>query len=233
MIKVIAFDLDDTLWAVKPVIIRAEKILNGWLQNEAPDLNFSVDEMRVFRESILAQEPALAGKLTELRRRVIESALLQSRFSAVEARRISTQAMEIFLQARNEIELFDGALDTLRTLGESYILGALSNGNADIQRIGLAHLFDFAFSAESVGAPKPAPHLFQAALTHTGVSPHQMVYVGDDPTLDVDAAKSLGLKSIWLNHGVKEPGVHNPDQEISHITQLPGAINRLRGLPPQ
>ena len=46
MIKVIAFDLDDTLWAVKPVIIRAEKRLDEWLSLTVPDLKYDVTGMR-------------------------------------------------------------------------------------------------------------------------------------------------------------------------------------------
>jgi HAD superfamily hydrolase (TIGR01549 family) len=43
-------------------------------------------------------------------------------------------------------------------------LYALSNGNADIQRVGLGHLFKQHFSAAGVGAAKPDPRMFQAAL---------------------------------------------------------------------
>ena len=96
--------------------------------------------------------------------------------------------MEIFLTARNEVEFFEGALDTLRNIAQSFQLGAITNGNADIYRLGLNDCFSFAFSAEQVGAPKPAPDLFHAALAHTGCEPAQMVYVGDDPVKDVDAA---------------------------------------------
>ena len=78
-------------------------------------------------------------------------------------------AIEIFLAARNDIELFDGAQRLPSGLWQEplYVLGALTNGNADINRLGLGHVFDFAFSAEQVGAPKPAPQLFNAALAHT------------------------------------------------------------------
>ncbi|MCB1645135.1 MAG: HAD family hydrolase [Pseudomonadales bacterium] len=227
MIKVIAFDLDDTLWEVRPVILRAEKILGSWLSEHAPTVTFNVEEMRHYREQLMHQDPSLAGKLTELRRRVIEHAIRQSQLPDEEAARLSQEAMEVFLRARNEIELFEGAMEMLTTLSRSYTLGALSNGNADIRRVGLDHLFDFAYSAEQVGAPKPEPHLFEAALQHTGVDPRQMVYVGDDPHLDVDAARQAGLRTVWVRRPGKSPGRHTADATIDHVTELPGAINRL------
>ncbi|WP_315982217.1 hypothetical protein [Aliamphritea spongicola] len=38
MIKCITFDLDDTLWAVDPVITHANNTLYGWLDEHAPNL---------------------------------------------------------------------------------------------------------------------------------------------------------------------------------------------------
>jgi putative hydrolase of the HAD superfamily len=144
-----------------------------------------------------------------------------------ESARLADEAMEVFLHARNQIEFFEGALDVLGHLDSSHRLGALSNGNADVHRLGLSHLFDFAFSAEDVGAPKPDLALFQHALNHTGVAADRMVYVGDDPILDVDAAKQAGLKTVWLDHGKKPKGSTRPDATISHIRELPEAIRAI------
>jgi HAD superfamily hydrolase (TIGR01509 family) len=225
VIEVIGFDLDDTLWAVTPVIIRAEKTLNSWLVQAAPKLKYDVTSMRELRHEVLEKQPSLAKKITELRRQIIFQALINS--GIIQADELADQAIEVFLTARNQIEFYDGALEVLDQLDASHRLGALSNGNADIHRIGLSHLFDFAFSAEDVGAPKPDPALFEKALSHTGVDPHRMVYVGDDPLLDVDAAKQAGLKTVWLNHGTKPVGNSQPDITIFNIRDLPSAIDVL------
>lgn len=225
MIEVIGFDLDDTLWAVTPVIIRAEKLLNAWLVETAPDLKYDVVSMRELRHEILEKQPSLARKITELRRQIIVRALVNSHVA--QAEEIADQAIEVFLAARNQVEFFDGALEVLNRLDATHRLGALSNGNADIHRLGLSHLFDFAFSAEDVGAAKPDPALFERALSHTDVDPHRMVYVGDDPLLDVDAAKQVGLKTVWLDHGKKPVGISQPDITIFNIRELPGAIDAL------
>ena len=228
MIKVIGVDLDDTLWALTPIILRAEKRLDKWLQENVPQLKYDVIQMRELREELLLESPELGGQVTELRRRIIARAMLHSSVSEAAIGELSTAAMEIFLTARNDIEFFEGALEAISLLSESYVLGALTNGNADVSRLGLAPYFSFAFSAEQIGAPKPAPDLFTHALAHTDVDPHQMIYVGDDPVLDIDTANGLGLRTIWVNTKQKDKsGETNPDITIENIKDLPKAGSQI------
>ena len=228
MIKVIAFDLDDTLWNNRPVLINAEKRLNDWLQTEIPRLNFNVIEMRSFRNEVLADEPDLANRITELRRKIIELAMLKSSIEPAKALDLSHQAMKVFIIARNEIKFFDGAMEAIQALKTRFMLGALTNGNADIRLLGLDDHFSFAFSAEQVGAPKPAHDLFHKALKHTQTEPHQMVYVGDDPVLDIDSANEVGLHTVWVKHPDKDKVGKTPaDEKVDHVRHLPEAIDRL------
>ena len=228
MIKVIAFDLDDTLWDNRPVLINAEKRLNEWLQDEVPQLNYDVVTMRSFRKDVLAEDPGLAKRITELRRKVIERAMQQSGIESATAYDLSHQAMEVFIIARNDIEFFDGALAAIEILKSRFMLGALTNGNADIRLVGLDEHFSFSYSAEDIGAPKPAPDLFHKALAHTETQPHQMVYVGDDPVLDIDSANEVGLRTIWVRNPKKDKtGMTSADEHIEHVRHLPKAIDRL------
>ena len=71
MIKVIGFDLDDTLWAIRPIILRAEKVLDQWLKENAPPLKYDIVAMRSLRSRVLKQTPELANQITEIRRRII------------------------------------------------------------------------------------------------------------------------------------------------------------------
>ena len=227
MIKLIGFDLDDTLWDVAPIIRNAESHLNQWLIENVPALKFDVISMRELRHEMLIKEPHLVNQITEMRRRLIERAMLLSGLDNQTADRYSHDAIEQFLFARNQITLFDGAENALSVLAKQYRLCALSNGNADINRLGLNHLFNFAFSAEQVGMPKPAPDLFSAALNHSQLSAGQMIYVGDDPKLDVDAAKKLGIYTIWMDRGTKPRGDSKPDQTITRIDELAAAVDQI------
>jgi HAD superfamily hydrolase (TIGR01509 family) len=227
MIRVIAFDLDDTLWDVGPVIARAESILADWLEKEVPGYRYEPSKLMPIREALLGEDPTLGHRLTAFRQRLIETSLI-SHLDEQSAASHAEGAMEIFLAARNEVEFFEGALDTLRDVARTFQIGALTNGNADIYRLGLNDCFSFAFSAEQVGAPKPAPDLFHAALAHTGCEPAQMVYVGDDPIKDVDAANEVGLHTIWMrSKGKPVEGESTPDETIDDIRALPDAIRKL------
>jgi HAD superfamily hydrolase (TIGR01549 family) len=228
MIKVIAFDLDDTLWAVGPIIINAENRLNDWLFQHVPRIKYDVVGMRALRHELLGEEPDLINKITEFRRRIIMRALQHSDIDDARASELSHQAMAVFLEARNEIVFFEGAMDAIIELSSEFTLGALTNGNANIVQLGLDRYFSFAFSAEEVGAPKPAHNLFDKALAHTGTEPHQMVYVGDDPVLDVDSANNRGLHTILVRNPAKDkPGTTTADENVDHIKHLPKAVERL------
>jgi putative hydrolase of the HAD superfamily len=196
-----------------------------------PGLSYDVETMRPLRREVLAASPELTGKVTELRRRVIEAAMLRSGLAPGQAERRSRDAMEVFLAARNQIELFDGALAAISALAGQFVLGALTNGNADIEQLGLGHLFSFSFCAEEVGAPKPADNLFRAALAYTRAEPHEMVYVGDDPALDMDPAKRTGLKTIWVTHSGKPAGETEPDATIPHVRHVAEAVEKLLARP--
>jgi len=227
-IKVLAFDLDDTLWDMKPTLIRAEQVLYAWLKSNCPRINYDSVNMRGLRAEVLQQQPELKTSISELRRKVIERALELSGYTSTESERYSHQAFEVFLEARNQVIFFDGALDALQQLAGHYVLGTLTNGNADIHRLGLSNYFSFSFSAEQVGAPKPAPNLFHTALDHTGVEAQEMVYIGDHQELDVDAAQTVGLRTIWVNlNGHSYAGAHPPDEEINQLSDLPAAVAKI------
>ena len=108
-------------------------------------------------------------------------------------------AFEVFHEARNEVVFFPGALELLSSLADTYLLGALSNGNADLKKIGIDDLFAFHHSAESVGRRKPAPDMFLAALKSAQTNPDRALHVGDHPLEDIHAARETGLHAIWAN----------------------------------
>ena len=117
----------------------------------------------------------------------------------------------------------------LKLLAQRYTLGALTNGNADIYKTDAAQYFDFAFSAEDMGASKPDPAMFQAALKNTGVIAENVIHVGDDPEHDIRGAKDIGMHTVWVNIQQKAwpDGANRADIEIASLRQLPDAIDQI------
>lgn len=194
--RAITLDLDDTLWPVAPTLVAAEAELAQWLATHAPGAAacLSAEFRAATRKALLAQHPERAHDLTFLRRESIRVALR----SAGEAEGLAEAAFDVFLAARQKVNCFDDVLPVLRRWSARYRLIALTNGNADVQRVGLGQFFHGSVDAASIGCAKPDPRIFARACELAGVPAHQVLHVGDDPQLDVLGAQAAGLQAAWL-----------------------------------
>jgi len=196
-IRAVAFDLDNTLWDVDPVIARAEERWMQWLRENCPRIpeKLSIDDMRAARLQLAVREPHNAHDFTYLR--IASLAQHAREYGYNES--IAEAAFEIFIAARNQLDLFADVRAGLQRLRARYSLATLSNGNADLGRIGLADFFSVSLNARGVGAAKPDPRCFERLAGDLRLAPQHILYVGDDPLLDVEAARAVGLKTAWMN----------------------------------
>jgi putative hydrolase of the HAD superfamily len=196
-IRAVAFDLDNTLWDVEPVIARAEHHWMQWLREHCPRIPqaLSLEDLRKARMELAMREPHNAHDFTYLR---IASLARHAREHGYDES-IAEQAFEIFIAARNQIDLFADVRPGLQRLASRYSLASLSNGNADLGRIGLAAHFAVSLNARGVGAAKPDRRCFERLVADLDLEPHEVIYVGDDPLLDVEAARAAGMPTAWMN----------------------------------
>jgi FMN hydrolase / 5-amino-6-(5-phospho-D-ribitylamino)uracil phosphatase len=197
VIRGVAFDLDNTLWDVDPVIERAEARWLDWLRENCPRIpeKLSIEELRASRLALAAREPHNAHDFTYLR---IASLAQHARECGYDED-ISEQAFEIFIAERNRLDLYPDVRSGLARLSTRYALGTLSNGNADLGRIGVAELFSVSLNARGIGAAKPDRRCFERLVQDLNLQSHEVIYVGDDPVLDVEAGRAAGLKTAWMN----------------------------------
>ncbi|MEE4302005.1 MAG: HAD family hydrolase [Pseudomonadales bacterium] len=221
-IRLLTFDLDDTLWPVGPVIVRAEHRMRDHLDRLVPALNrrFDREGMAALREQLLAEDPSLVHDISGLRRRVIARAAEACGHADPDA--VAESAFAEFMDARHDIEYFEDALDTLAYLSRHYTLGALSNGNASVARLGLDRYFAFHLNAERVGRRKPDPAMFERALQEAGVGADAAVHVGDHPHDDVRGAARVGMGTVWVNRGQLpwEEADVTPTWTVTELTEL-------------
>jgi putative hydrolase of the HAD superfamily len=219
-LKVLSFDLDDTLWPVAPVIEAAELELLAWLQREHPTVarGHDVASLRTLRAQVAGDRPDQAHDLTFLR----HESLVNLFTAAGESRGRADHALEVFLVARNRVSLYPDARPALARLKRHYRLFALSNGNADLQRCGLADLFDGHITARAAGVAKPDPRIFRRMLEAAGVGAADVLHIGDDPHADVDGARRAGLQAVWLNRDAKVwPGdLAAPPRTVTTLADL-------------
>lgn len=76
---------------------------------------------------------------------------------------------------------------------------------ADINEAIAFHGFkpDGVFTSEEARSYKPRSELFEYALSKTGLSPDEVVHIGDSLSSDVKGAGAVGIKAIWINRGGK------------------------------
>ncbi len=121
-----------------------------------------------------------------------------------------------------------GALETVQILKAHGIRQfAATNGTRvaqrrKLERSGLLQLLDGVFISEEIGAEKPAPAFFRAALAQAGDPPRRNVFmVGDSLTSDIRGAVDAGLVSCWYNpSGEPLPREPVPDYIISQLSQV-------------
>ena len=226
-IELITFDLDDTLWDTAPVIVRAEAVLRDWLTTHAPKAGaLEVADFQALRLRVLTEQPELKHRISALRRRVLFHALQDTGYG--DAQRLADEAFEVFIEARHALEVFAQAEPTLAELARDYALGVVTNGNADVRRIGLGHHFKFVLCAEDIGIAKPDARLFHEALLRGAVTAGAAVHVGDHPGDDIAGAQQAGLRAVWFNPGGKHwDGDKAPDAEIGCLSKLPAVLKQF------
>lgn len=219
-IRTITLDLDDTLWAIHPVIERAEKELYDWLRANYPRITemHTQDDILKLREDIVSEYPARSHDFTYLRRAVLG----QLGVAAGYGEELVDGAMAVFSALRNDVEVYPEVRPALNSLRQDYCIVAVTNGNADLETIGLRDLFHEVISAASAGAAKPAREIFDVAVDAGGALASETLHVGDHPEVDVVGASEAGLKSVWVNRGGDAWPDHlqRPDGIVRDIGEL-------------
>lgn len=223
-IRTITFDLDDTLWAIHPVIKRAEQHLYAWLGEHYPRITemYELAEIREIREQVIIESADRAHDLTYLRRVVLERIGSAAGYDT----NFIDAAFDVFDEIRNDVDIFPEVIPALELLRDHFVLVAVTNGNANLEKIGIRHLFRDVVSAATVGVAKPARKIFDAAVRLGGANAAQTLHVGDHPAFDVNGARAAGLKTAWVNRsGERWPGESAaPDIEVAHVGELPSLL---------
>ena len=106
-IKAVTFDLDDTLWPLREVIIHAHKESNNWIIDKFPSMSkvlFTEQEQKMWQK-LIAKDNSLRHRLSELRMKVIETLLTDNGVSDEDAKATSKDAFDIFLRLRHDVIL--------------------------------------------------------------------------------------------------------------------------------
>lgn len=195
-LRAITLDLDDTLWPIRPVLIQAERALAEWLHTHAPTTASQVGAEQRFaiRQQVMRDHPERAFDVSFVRREGLRRAFL----AAGDDADLAEEAFQVFLAARQQVTPYPDVAQVLARWAQRFTLIAVTNGNADVHRTPLGPWFSGALNAPDLGCAKPDPRVFAAACARAGAAPHEVLHIGDDPALDVAAARAAGLHALWL-----------------------------------
>jgi 2-haloalkanoic acid dehalogenase type II len=208
-VRAITVDLDDTLWPFAPIGRRIERVLDEWMRTHSPATAamFPVEAMRALREEVALAHPDRAHDMSAMRRMTLERALAESGGDVA----LAAPAYEAFFSARNQVECYPDSIDALARIAARVPVAAVTNGNADLEAIGLAAHVRFTLCAGDHGAAKPDPGIFLAACERLGVPPAELLHVGDHPEADVAGAARAGLRTCWINRCEDAPPATWPE----------------------
>lgn len=203
--RVVAFDLDDTLWSCCSAMGRARAAFWAHIEERYPTISarYDPDAFHAAMKRLMREEPEIAHDFTALRKRVTRDMAAEC---GLDGDTVAMSSHTAFMQGRNDVDLFPGvesALDRLRRAG--VVVGAVTNGNAEVERIAaVAGRMDFIVRASAVGAAKPAPAFFAALLQAAReacsdplLPPDRVVVVGDSLSHDILGANRAGMPCVW------------------------------------
>jgi 2-haloalkanoic acid dehalogenase type II len=213
-------DLDDTLWEVGPVIVRAERLLFEYLERHYPRVTARHDiaSMRDVRARIALEHPQMRHDFTWLRLESLRAHAAEAGYDAS----MAEDAFAVFYRARNEVKPYPDVVPALETLSSTYRLYALSNGNADLDAVGLSGYFTLHATARAVGTLKPDRRMFDYVLDAAGLEAARVAHIGDDPDADVGGARGAGLAAVWVNRGgrIWPHAAPAPDHVVADLGEL-------------
>jgi len=130
------------------------------------------------------------------------------------------------------VPLLEDAVPTLRELrGRGLKTGLVSNTpwgspgalwREEIERLGLAGLFDALVFCSDVGWRKPDRRIFEFAMQKLDISAEECLFVGDDPRWDLVGPAGMGMEAVIIDRrGVLEVAGQDP---IKSLRELAGRL---------
>ena len=213
--QAVLFDLDDTLYSRRTAFA-------SWLDA------YLWDTLRLTDPAEVAQVQSLIHALDKngygSKQAIFERLhTLYPTLPGEPSRSLEIFFAEFLTHVRSETET-EVLLDTLADAKIPF--GVITNGSArqwrKIEGLGLARRTSCLFVSETFGGKKPDPAIFEAATAHLGVRPGDILFVGDNPAVDVLGAQAADMKAAWLHRGQPWPEelAGRPDYAVGSVSEL-------------
>jgi len=125
--------------------------------------------------------------------------------SDIDDRQLAENIGEDYLSMiSNKVSLFPNAFRILEYLKPKYKLHLITNGFNEVQTqklavSGLGKYFLQVITSEEAGFKKPDERIFHYAFQKSGAKPDESLMIGDDPEVDIEGAKNIGMDQVLFD----------------------------------
>lgn len=198
-IKAITFDLDDTLYDNSTIVDSAEIALIKVLQQYDELHDITLARFNHEKQVVLSIHPEIYHDVVAWRIETMRYMIKKVTSSEARINQIIDDGMANFNVWRHKINVPQATHALLTKLMLKYPLAIISNGNVEIEKIGLNNYFQFALRGGANGRSKPYPEIFDLASQKLNIPTNQILHVGDDLLADISGAINIGMQACWIN----------------------------------
>jgi len=196
-VKLISFDLDNTLYDNAPVIQLAEQKSREYLTTEFKKQNQSFDYQTFidYRDQLVLSEknlPADQSSKYENLSYLRQKALLQCCENIDNGLDIASQAFELFIHYRNRVTIEAKISKLVKRISKQYTIVSVTNGNCDANQLSIGNLFEKHYSPSGGYRAKPHPQMLNQIFADFNLEPNQVLHIGDRDDSDGLAAQKAG-----------------------------------------
>jgi putative hydrolase of the HAD superfamily len=236
-IKAVLFDMFDTLMMIRknhefysPSLMRMYRYLNK------NGVNVSFD---TFQKAYIKTRDELYAKANvnleepHFNVRVSETLKSLGYNYDVSSPIVAAATAEFCEEFMTFVYLDENTESLLRILHGKYKLGIISNFAIPecvdklLKTHDLDKLFDAIVVSGAVNKRKPSPEVFERTLKALGVSASETVFVGDTLDADIEGAKAVGMKAVYIERRIEKVEQVRPDQTIKSLSELPMVLERF------
>jgi len=233
-IKAVLFDMFDTLFMIRknqefysPSLMRMYRYLN----KNGVNVSFDVFEKAYItaRDNLYAkadvnlEEPHFNVRVSDTLKSLGYDYNVSSPIVAAATAEFCDEFLTFVYLDENTEEL-------LRSLHGKYKLGIISNFAIPecvdklLKTHGLDQMFDSVVVSGAVNKRKPSPDVFIRTLKALCVSASETVFVGDTLDADIEGAKAVGMKAVYIQRRIEKAEQVSPDHTIQSLRDLPALL---------
>ena len=221
--KIIAFDLDDTLYKEMDFVKSGLKKVADHV-----GVKFSINKKEFY---------SLLLRILEKKGRGCVFDLALKKYNIYKKETIS-KLVKIYRGHKQKIKPYSGVPAMLRRLEKAYKIILITDGDGAVQRnkvasLNIEKLFDAIIYTSDYGRGKEKPSIFsfEKILKKFKKSPDEMIYIGDDPNKDFFGAKKIGIKTIRVFQGkfkdLKTNKNYDADYKVNRILDVENIIHKI------